>query len=180
MKIKWLTGVKTLEELRKTYRKLALLHHPDKGGDTQDMQQINAEYDYLSKNLINSNQDYSEARKTYEHTVSEELKVKINEIIFLPNVTVEVIGSWIWVTGSTYLVKDQLKKAGFSFSHNKMAWYWHCGEYHKNNGKNLNMEDIRQMWGSTLIEQDDDNNSNSKQSKKLHNEKNSQQRSPAA
>ncbi len=63
MKINWFKDVRTLEELRKTYWKLAMLHHPDKGGNTTDMQQINAEYDYLSKNLIDNNADFSEGRK---------------------------------------------------------------------------------------------------------------------
>ena len=152
MKTKWFTGVNTLDELRKAYRKLAMLHHPDKGGSTQDMQQINAEYDYLSKVLINSNKDFSDARKTYEYTVSEELKVKINEIMFLPDITIEVIGSWIWVTGSTYPVKGQLKKAGFSFSHNKVAWYWHCGDYVKLSRNRYELDDIRMMFGSQTIE----------------------------
>ena len=152
MKTKWFQNVRNLDELRKEYRRLALLHHPDKGGNTADMQQINAEYDYLSKDLINSNSDFSEARKSYEYTVSEELKVKINEILFLPGVTVEVIGSWIWVTGSTYLVKDQLKKAGFSFSPNKVAWYWHCGDYMKRSRNRYELDDIRMMFGSQTIE----------------------------
>jgi len=142
MKIKWFKGVKTLDELRKTNRQLALKNHPDKGGNTTDMQEINAEYDYLSKNLINSNKDYSEARKTYEYQASEDLKVKINEILFLPDVIVEIIGSWIWVTGKTYAVKDQLKTAGFTFSHNKVAWYWHCGDYVKLSKKKFDHDDI--------------------------------------
>jgi hypothetical protein len=57
MKIKCFKDVKTLDELRKTYRQLAIANHPDKGGNTADMQEINTEYDYLSKNLINGHKN---------------------------------------------------------------------------------------------------------------------------
>ena len=41
----WFNGVRTLDELKAAYRKLAIIHHPDKGGRTEDMQEINAQYE---------------------------------------------------------------------------------------------------------------------------------------
>ena len=42
----WFSKVKTLEDLKKEYKKLAMQYHPDRpGGDTAKMQQINGEYD---------------------------------------------------------------------------------------------------------------------------------------
>jgi len=38
----------TPDEIKKSYRKLASLHHPDKGGDTAKFQQIQTAYDILS------------------------------------------------------------------------------------------------------------------------------------
>lgn len=43
--------IKTRSELRTEYRRLALLHHPDHGGDVAIMQAINAEYQKLLKTL---------------------------------------------------------------------------------------------------------------------------------
>ena len=40
-------NVKSYEDLKEQYRKLALLHHPDVGGDTETMQEINRAYDQL-------------------------------------------------------------------------------------------------------------------------------------
>jgi curved DNA-binding protein CbpA len=50
---KFFEKVKTLEELRKEYHRLAFLHHPDKGGNTKTMQSINNQYEVLTKKLIN-------------------------------------------------------------------------------------------------------------------------------
>ena len=38
-------NVTTLEELKREYRRLAFAYHPDCGGDTATMQQINNEYE---------------------------------------------------------------------------------------------------------------------------------------
>ena len=62
--MKWFQNITTLDELRSEYRRLALLHHPDKGGSTADMQEINNEYDLLSKRLINGNASFSQGRKS--------------------------------------------------------------------------------------------------------------------
>jgi curved DNA-binding protein CbpA len=152
MKTKWFQNVKTLDELRTMYRKLALLHHPDRGGSTQNMQEINAEYEYLSKHLIDSNTDFSEGRKYYEHNASEFIRQKLDEILFLEEITIEIIGSWIWITGNTRPVKEELKQKGFRFSHNKTAWYWYYGDYHKFSKRQFSMDDIRAMWGSEEVE----------------------------
>jgi hypothetical protein len=154
--MKWFKGVKDLNELRRVYRTLALQFHPDRGGDTASMQEINNEYDKLSKVLIDSNPEFSKGRKVYEHEVSEDLKQKVGQVIGLPGVTIEIIGNWIWVTGNTKLVKDQLKNAEFKFSSKKIAWYWHKGYYRKFNNDEYDLNGLRRMWGSERVEKDEE------------------------
>ena len=48
---KYFKEANTLEELRKQYKQLLKMHHPDNGGNVADMQEINAEYDRLFKLL---------------------------------------------------------------------------------------------------------------------------------
>lgn len=45
--MKYFVECKTLDELKKMYRKLALKNHPDRGGDEEVMKKINEEYDKL-------------------------------------------------------------------------------------------------------------------------------------
>ena len=40
-------NIRSLADLKKEYRRLALEHHPDKGGDTAIMQQVNTEFEKL-------------------------------------------------------------------------------------------------------------------------------------
>ncbi len=51
--IQYFYGINTLPELKKEYYKLAILHHPDKGGDTDTMAEINAEYELLQSRISN-------------------------------------------------------------------------------------------------------------------------------
>ena len=39
----------SLDEIRRAYRKLALVHHPDRGGDVEKMKEINYAYEHLMK-----------------------------------------------------------------------------------------------------------------------------------
>jgi ankyrin repeat protein len=150
--VNYFENVKTLDELRKQYRNLAFIHHPDKGGKTAVMQEINNQYERLSKQLIDSNEYFTEERKEWEYKVSEELKQKIEKVIFLPDINIELIGTWIWLTGSTYNVKTILKDEGFMFSATKLAWYWHSGEFTKTSGNINSMEELRDYWGSQNIQ----------------------------
>ena len=150
--LKFFENVTTLTELRKEYRRLAFIYHPDKGGDTVLMQILNDRYDQLSEKFIKGNTDFSEGRKEYEMQVSEEIREMLDHIMFLQGVDIEVIGVWIWITGNTFAVRTTLKSLGFMFSHPKTAWYWHKGEYRKKNGKIQSMDEMRDFWGTQKIE----------------------------
>ena len=150
---KFFEKVRTLEELRKEYHRLAMQFHPDReGGDLKTMQAINLQYEKLTKKLINSHEDYSDDRKDWEMFVSEELMVTIGRILNLPGITIELIGSWIWVTGLTHAVKETLKAEGFKFSPPKTAWYFHCGDYIKKDNVLRSMDELRNLWGHKEIE----------------------------
>lgn len=46
--INFFSGCQTEEQARSRYRDLAKQHHPDKGGDTSTMQEINRQYKELT------------------------------------------------------------------------------------------------------------------------------------
>lgn len=52
--MKFFKAIKTLEELKKEYKRLARVHHPDMGGELKVMQEINAEFDSVYDVLKNS------------------------------------------------------------------------------------------------------------------------------
>lgn len=116
----------TLEELKKLYRKLAMKHHPDHGGSLKEMQEINSLYEsYFERLKASNNRKASAGAKEFKHTEenASDYMDLINELITLDGLTIDVCGSWVWISGNTYLHKDKIKELGFRYSKSKKSWY---------------------------------------------------------
>ena len=156
--MKYFTNVKTIDELKNEYKKLAFKNHPDRGGDTATMQQINAEYDALLKIIIadSADSDYSTGEKKAfweskeEHSeVEKKVKEALDKIIHLEGLEIEIIGVWIWVGGNTHFYKDVLKEAGFKWNRTMLKWIF-IGK--KSNGRgSMTLDEIREKHGCNKV-----------------------------
>ena len=82
-----------LEEIKKAYRKLVKIHHPDKGGDSKVMLEINSAWEILKKEHRNPNLNKFENQKVYnqkqykkdnnDYSKSEDIKKWFHNI-YLP------------------------------------------------------------------------------------------------
>ena len=149
--MKYFTNCKTAEELKKAYRKAVAALHPDNnpGKDTtKDFQEMQAEFEKAFDRLknIHVNKDGEQYEKETTETAAEFMDL-INKLLKL-GIEVELCGSWIWVSGNTKAVKDELKALGFKWSHNKAAWYFHREPYRKRSKRSMTLDDIRRMYGS--------------------------------
>ena len=143
----------TLEELKRLYHALAFQHHPDRGGDTAMMQAINAEYDRLFA-IVGSTHRNAEG-KTYTKATAEtpeDFKDIIEALVRLPGLVIEIIGSFVWVTGNTRQHKDTLKALDFRFNGKKAAWYLAPEGWHRRTRKQFDLDEIREMFGTERIE----------------------------
>ena len=140
----------TLEELKALYRKLAMQHHPDRGGDTVVMQAINAEYDVLFEIVkdVHRNKDGEKYTRSSVET-ADHFKSLIDELMRMDDVVIEIIGSFVWATGDTKPHKDQLKALKFQWHTKKIAWYLKPEDYKKRSHKDYNLDEIRQMYGTS-------------------------------
>lgn len=144
---KYFNGVKTVEELRKKYRELLKKYHPDnENGSVEITQEINTEYDRLFSILSKDNKSDSQS---YTYEENEHFKAVMNEIIGF-NMTVEIIGSWIWCF-DCFQYKDKLKALGFTWCSKKKSWVWHDGEYHRHHKEEIPLNDIRAKYGSQTV-----------------------------
>ena len=152
--MKWFNNPKTIEEVKQQYKRLALAHHPDVGGDNESMKEINAEYDVLFAKLKDVHQAadgnvYTAKAATTE--TANQFKDIIDKLIHMDNINIEICGSWVWVSGKTYRHKDKLKHIGFKFSKQKAAWYYHSDGYRKHNSKTYTLDEIRDLFGSETV-----------------------------
>ena len=66
IEIKWFKTCSTLDEVKRLYKTLSMLHHPDLGGNLRDMQEINVEFDEIKKNRPMWAQDWVKAKEVKE------------------------------------------------------------------------------------------------------------------
>jgi curved DNA-binding protein CbpA len=144
---------KTLEELKRFYKKLSLTHHPDVGGSDEEMKIVNAEYTTLFDKLkdIHTNASGETYHKATQETPQQFIEI-IDRLIRFEGITIEIIGSFIWCGANTKPYKEQLKEIGFKWSQNKLSWYLPPDGYRRKNKKIYSMDDIRDMFGSQEVE----------------------------
>lgn len=148
--MKWFTACGSLDEVKATYKKLAKQHHPDLGGDTLTMQEINKEYAFASAKAIQ--EENLSAEDTEKQILdSEAYREALEKIVHLQGIRIELVGFWIWVTGDTKTHRQTLRDAGYFFASKKLAWYFRTGEYKGSKGGKKSLEEIRAKYGSEVL-----------------------------
>ena len=144
--MKYFVNIQTIEELKKKYKELAKKLHPDLGGNKEEFQSMNNEYDLLFKNLKSN----KKANKTKD---DDKFKNIINELIKYNELTIEIIGSWLWISGNTYPLRDCIKNLGLLWSKGRKKWYYTNDELDNKNThyKKKTYEELKQSYGYTKI-----------------------------
>jgi len=125
-----------INEAKKIYRQLAKKLHPDVGGNNEEFKILNAVYNELIEHKIYFSNDIK---------IDVELEKIISLILHFEIITIELVGSWIWVSGDTKEIKDKLKEFGFKWARKKMMWYY--GEKKIfNHGKTKSMDEIKSKY----------------------------------
>lgn len=129
-----------INEAKKIYKKLAKVLHPDVGGSEEEFKLLNEIYNHLIENKIYFSNSYK---------IDIELEKIISLILHFENIKIELIGSWIWVSGDTKKIKEKLKEIGFKWASKKKMWYY--GEMKAKNPNPKSMEEIKSKYGSETI-----------------------------
>lgn len=155
MKIQYFENVNTYDELKKAYRDLMKKFHPDLNSGrekecTEICKEINAEFEYLFKILpnqrVNKEGEFYEAKREFE-TPQEFMEI-INKLIKYPNIQIDVIGSWLWVSGNTKPIKEILKEMKFKWHDVRKCWYLKFTKT-KSTLCDLNFDELQNLFGGT-------------------------------
>jgi len=157
---KWFDGFLTPGSVKKEYRHLAFENHPDLGGDTATMQQINAAYLLVLASLdgqTSAGTDGKDHVYHYSEKVEQAVMDKIREVLKVakPEWEVELIGTWVWVSGTAKADRDVLNKNGVGMKwHSKRErWFWHVPTFRRKYS-GVGFDTLRQMYGSTVMEKE--------------------------
>jgi hypothetical protein len=132
--------IKGINEAKKVYKRLAKKLHPDVGGTEEAFKALNSIYnDILENKIYFSN----------ESKFDIELEKIISQILHFEDITIEVIGSWIWLNGDTKVIKETLKELGFKWASKKKQWYY--GEMKGRNVNPKSMDEIKSKYGCETL-----------------------------
>lgn len=151
-------GCHDLSAAKARYKELAKAHHPDLHPEEGDeiMQQINAEYDALVARLSrvapDGRTEATDEQARAAQDMAEAFRAAVYAIINLDGLSIELCGSWLWVSGETRKHRDALKAAGYRWASTKKMWYWRPEEAAcRRSRKGTTMADIRLKYGSERI-----------------------------
>ena len=130
-------GVEGINEAKKIYKNLAKKLHPDVGGSEEEFKILNAVYNDFIENKIYFSNDFK---------IDLDLEKIISQILHFENITIELVGSWIWLSGDTKEIKDKLKELGFKWASKKKMWYY--GEMKGKSHGEKSLDEIKDKYGS--------------------------------
>ena len=102
--MKYFKDLNSMEVVKKQYRKLAMKYHPDRGGNEEVFKQINNEYEEAME-ISRINELKKAKNKKEEEFVksqfmnSKGFREKIDKLIKLDNIIIEVCGTWLYKIG---------------------------------------------------------------------------------
>ena len=135
--IKEFSEVTGINEAKKVYKTLAKKLHPDIGGSEESFKILNAVYNDFIENKIYFSNDFK---------IDLDLEKIISQILHFENITIELVGSWIWLSGDTKEIKDKLKELGFKWASKKKMWYY--GEMKGKSHGEKSLDEIKDKYGS--------------------------------
>ena len=129
-----------LNEAKKVFKTLARKLHPDIGGSEEEFKILKNVYDDIVEHKIYFSNDTK---------FDLELEKIISQILHYEDITIDVVGSWIWLSGDTFKIKDKLKELNFKWASKKKMWYY--GEMKGRSHKEKSLDEIKGKYGCTTV-----------------------------
>jgi len=163
----------SIEDIKRAYRMCALEFHPDRNPNGLHMMQlVNAAYEIL-KNTIGTwsantfkRQSSSMSGEKSQHydfgtSMTDELQKIFDKIKHWPQITVELIGDWMWLFNAPAEVAIKLSAWGFNFSPARNGYYYIPQSMRnqpwmgkKSKEDYIPFDEIRNIFGSKRLKQE--------------------------
>lgn len=184
-KLELFFNCKDLSELKSSFKMFSKLLHPDVNKDLPDIYFKDMSNDYDSYYKIHKVEHMKENAKKYNNTNFDEDNIKdedlnddrfknaIIDLLKKEGIKIELKGVWLWVSGDTTPIKEELKLLGFQWGKTAKAWFMSDSKNFKKsrNRRGWSQEKTTSVYGSKVIK-DDTNKSKSTKRKSNKSKKN--------
>ena len=120
MKTNLFVGCDSLEKVEQRFQELSRVF----SGQNEMMGLIKADYTVLRQTHSIPKPAETAKGKLTMNAMVDALHSKVKS----EGIHVEIIKDWLWVSGKTFDVRDDLKELGFRYSSDKKSWYWRDDE----------------------------------------------------
>ena len=152
---KWFRDCKTAEEGKALYHTLAKKYHADNNGDENILKEINVEFKTWWKEFKNIHQTTEGHTYTKENNENIEAFMDIlSKLSRHQGLKVDLCGSWLWISGNTFPVRESLKAYGCQWSVSKKKWFWAADVKQKAGRGHYSEEQITRRHGRVEIKLD--------------------------
>ena len=148
----------SVDDVKKRFHELIKENHPDNGGNAAAAASILSQYKEILKKFDawNASRTATASATDFNGTtdaadLAKDIADAAAVACGLGGVSVELCGSWLWVTGNTYIHRNALKAAGFKWASKKKAWYFHAGEYRRHAKTDMSLGAIRAKYGTATV-----------------------------
>lgn len=140
------------QEVKTLFKKLAFENHPDiTGEDTNErMARIITEYKAALKRFDGFKSNEGTRTYYYNEASEDEISQFIKRIISerLQNIVVEIVGTWVWVSGDTRPYAKTFKKLGMRWHAKRKMWYKKpSGARRTRYNESATFDDLKNMYG---------------------------------
>ncbi len=142
----------TTKELKTQFRNLCKVMHPDKGGNPEQFKEMLSEYQKLLEFAFDGTEE-ERKNHSFRSEVKSDIFVweKAQELlktITVGGIELDIVGSWIWISGNTFQARNELKSFGCRYSKAKKSWYWfnNIKDSKKRKGS-LSLKKIKERFG---------------------------------
>ena len=144
MKTNLFVGCNSTKEVEQRFQELSRVF----SGQNEMMGLIKADYTVLRQTQAISKPVETAKGKLTMNAMVDALHSKVKS----EGIHVEIIKDWLWVSGKTFDVRDDLKELGFRYSSDKKSWYWR-DEEKRITGKHdpLSFDEIRSKYGTREV-----------------------------
>jgi hypothetical protein len=164
MDFRFFNNCKDLSELKSSFKQFSKLLHPDVNHGLADVyfKEMSNDYDSYYKILKVSHME--ENAKKYNNSNFDKDNIKeddlnddrfkkaIIDLLKKENIKIVMRGVYMWVSGDTFKIKEQLKQLGFFYSSGKKEWFLPDSKNFKKDGRRgRSKKEIVNKYGEKTI-----------------------------